>query len=225
MNQDLRESLSAVMDDEGDELSLPRVLKTLEQHPEEADTWRRYHVARSVMKREQAINVSMDFSAQIRARIEQEQQVAESESQPAASRQGKRHAPFSFMGSAAIAAAVSLMVITGVQVFRGGAEGGAATSLPGSNDFALDTSRVSASGNGSMRTNVSLVSLPLFDAQTENGTVNGPIRVNGASTWLMSGEASANDDDAPWARYLASPVQGAGYNPNTVAGYDQVAGQ
>ena len=56
MNQDLRESLSAVMDDEGDELSLPRVLKTLEQHPEEADTWRRYHVARSVMKREQAIS-------------------------------------------------------------------------------------------------------------------------------------------------------------------------
>ncbi|MCM5703253.1 sigma-E factor negative regulatory protein [Larsenimonas salina] len=205
MNQDQRESLSAVMDGEGDELSLPRVLKSLEGNDEMADQWRRYHVARSIMKRERDIDVSMDISAAVRQRIEQEPMVDQAETAKTETakteRTGRRHAPFSFMGSAAIAAAVSLMVITGVQVFRGGDDVGSGTSLPGSNDFALqDASVQGGEGASRLRTNVSLVSLPIFESGAE--AKSGPIRVNASTPWMTEG--SANDSDDAWAQYLST---------------------
>lgn len=135
MNQKVRESLSAVMDGEGDELELRRVLRALAKTPEEGDAWRRYHVARSVMRRERDIDVTVDLSAAIRARIDAQQP-------PAAVREGReegtvrRHGsgPFSFMGGAAVAAAVSLMVITGVQVYRGVGQAPADTPSFASNE-------------------------------------------------------------------------------------------
>lgn len=114
MKDNLRESLSALIDSEGDELELRRVLRALGDSPDAAETWRRYHLARSLMQRDREIDVSTDLSAGIMARIEDEpvpQTVAESES--------RRHGSFSFAGSAAVAAAVSLMVITGAQFYNG----------------------------------------------------------------------------------------------------------
>ncbi|MGJ8513367.1 sigma-E factor negative regulatory protein [Carnimonas bestiolae] len=132
MNDKVRESLSAVMDGEGDELELRRVLKSLSKSPEEADTWRRYHVIGSALRRERDIDVTTDLSAAVHERIEAlhlDQLDGEGSAQAV---HGKRHVgPFSFMGNAAVAAAVSLMVITGVQVYRG-MDSGSATSAPGS---------------------------------------------------------------------------------------------
>ncbi|WP_110676496.1 sigma-E factor negative regulatory protein [Salinicola sp. RZ23] len=110
----VRESFSALMDDEGDEFDLRRVFKQMEAASGEADTWRRYHLARSMMQRERDAVVDIDISADVMAAIAEEPAPGVAEA-PSASR---RHS-FSFMGGAAVAAAVSLMVITGVQVYNG----------------------------------------------------------------------------------------------------------
>ncbi|MCP1363228.1 sigma-E factor negative regulatory protein, partial [Halomonas sp. BBD45] len=72
MKDDLCESLSALMDNEGDELELRRVLKVLDDSPDAAERWRRYHLARSLMQRDRDIDVSADLSAGIMARIKDE---------------------------------------------------------------------------------------------------------------------------------------------------------
>nr|WP_297458811.1 sigma-E factor negative regulatory protein [uncultured Halomonas sp.] len=113
MKDDLRESLSALMDNEGDELELRRALKALDGSPDDAEAWRRYHLARSLMHRDRGIDVSTDLCAGIMARIE-----AEPAPQLAVDTASRRHASLPFSGGAAIAAAVSLMVITGVQFYN-----------------------------------------------------------------------------------------------------------
>ncbi|SDL70813.1 sigma-E factor negative regulatory protein RseA [Modicisalibacter muralis] len=113
MKDDLRESLSALMDNEGDELELRRALKALDGSPGDAEAWRRYHLARSLMHRDRGIDVSTDLCAGIMARIEAEPLPHVSDD--VASR---RHVSLPFGGGAAIAAAVSLMVIGGVQFYN-----------------------------------------------------------------------------------------------------------
>ncbi|MCE9683579.1 sigma-E factor negative regulatory protein [Halomonas alkalisoli] len=113
MSQNARESLSALMDNEGDDLELRRVLKSLEDDPDAADAWRRYHLMRSLMRRDHDIDVSKDLSAGIMARLEEEP-VPALETTPLAPRRSP-----SFARGAGIAAAVSLMVITGVQFYNG----------------------------------------------------------------------------------------------------------
>ncbi|AMD01149.1 sigma-E factor negative regulatory protein [Halomonas chromatireducens] len=113
MSQNARESLSVLMDNEGDDLELRRVLKSLEDDPDAADAWRRYHLMRSLMRRDHDIDVSMDLSAGIMSRLEEEPAPA-LETVPSA----PRRAP-SLARGAGIAAAVSLMVITGVQFYNG----------------------------------------------------------------------------------------------------------
>ncbi|ATJ82271.1 sigma-E factor negative regulatory protein [Halomonas beimenensis] len=112
MSQNARESLSALMDDEGDELELRRVLKSLEDEPDAADAWRRYHLMRSLMRRETDADVATDLSAGIMARLQDEPAPT-----PAASELPRRSLPLA--RSAGIAAAVSLLVITGVQFYNG----------------------------------------------------------------------------------------------------------
>lgn len=113
MKDNLRESLSALMDNEGDELELRRVLKTIDDSPDAAEVWRRYHLARSLMQRDRGVDVSADLAAGVMARIEADPIPA-----PEAGR-SRRHS-LSFAGNAAVAAAVSLMVIAGVQFYDGG---------------------------------------------------------------------------------------------------------
>ncbi|MAM56674.1 MAG: anti-sigma factor [Salinicola sp.] len=110
----VHESFSALMDNEADEFDLRRVLKRLDTASQESDTWRRYHLARSMMRRERDAIVDIDISGDVMAALADEPvPVREPAGQP-----GKRHS-FSMMGGAAVAAAVSLMVITGVQVYNG----------------------------------------------------------------------------------------------------------
>lgn len=110
----VHESFSALMDNEADEFDLRRVLKTMNASSPESDTWRRYHLARSMMRRERDAIVDIDISADVMAALADEPRpVQETPSEPV-----RRHS-FSMMGGAAVAAAVSLMVITGVQVYNG----------------------------------------------------------------------------------------------------------
>ena len=119
----VHESFSALMDNEADEFDLRRVLKTLGTSPQESDTWRRYHLARSMMRRERDAIVDIDISGDVMAALADEPRpVAEPASEPV-----RRHS-FSMMGGAAVAAAVSLMVITGVQVYNGRFGGDTTTS-------------------------------------------------------------------------------------------------
>lgn len=120
MSQNTHASLSALMDGESDELELRRVLKGLDDDGDAADTWRRYHLARSLMQRDKDIDVSVDLSAGIMARISEAS--TESVAPPADLPSRPKRASMSFARGAGIAAAVSLMVMTGVQYFNSGAD-------------------------------------------------------------------------------------------------------
>ncbi|MGP5142714.1 sigma-E factor negative regulatory protein [Vreelandella alkaliphila] len=117
MSHNTRESLSALMDSESDELELRRVLKSLPDDSDAAETWRRYHLARSMMQRERNVDVSIDLSAGIMDRLRDEPAPAlEDDTVVIPTRSGG----LSFARGAGVAAAVSLMVITGVQFFNNG---------------------------------------------------------------------------------------------------------
>lgn len=137
------ESFSALMDNEADEFDLRRALKTLGTSPQESDTWRRYHLARSMMRRERDAIVDIDISGDVMAALADEPRpVAEPASEPV-----RRHS-FSMMGGAAVAAAVSLMVITGVQVYNG--RFGADTTTSSDVAAAGGTSAVNESARASL---------------------------------------------------------------------------
>ncbi|MDP3537001.1 sigma-E factor negative regulatory protein [Halomonas sp. M1] len=129
MSQNTRESLSALMDSESDELELRRVLKSLPDDSDAAETWRRYHLARSMMQRERDVDVSVDLSAGIMARLRDEPAPLLDDEQKGTPVKANG---VSFARGAGVAAAVSLMVITGVQFF--GSNG--STSGQGTGDLA-----------------------------------------------------------------------------------------
>ncbi|EPC03914.1 hypothetical protein L861_01040 [Litchfieldella anticariensis FP35 = DSM 16096] len=225
MNQNARESLSALMDNEGDELELRRVIKMLDESPDDAEVWRRYHLARSLMQRDRSIDASVDLSAGIMARL-QDEPLPEMEKASV-----KRQGAFSFAGSAAIAAAVSLMVITGVQVYNNsGIQGEPSVAVSGggsSSDTAVADSRsaagtqsgqpmtVSNSMDSGVSQRPSLVDLPLFQSPTAN---RGAMTV-GASTetpiFMVPNSRQSQRSDQEQARllqsYLDRHAEGASY--------------
>lgn len=71
MSQIDKESLSALLDNEADDLELRRVLKACEQDTQLLETWERYSLVQSVLH-ESAIPVSPSLSQRIAAQIEAE---------------------------------------------------------------------------------------------------------------------------------------------------------
>ena len=67
------ENLSALMDSELNEFELRRTLKRCDENSEDADTWRRYHLARTLM-REQSVSSTIDISAGVMAAITETEQ-------------------------------------------------------------------------------------------------------------------------------------------------------
>lgn len=104
MSDKMRESLSALMDDEANELELQRVLKQVEDDGELRQTWVRYNATRSVMAGQSAGNLNIDISARVRTAI------AESEAAPSLRQRIGR--PFA---SFAVAASVAATVVLGGQ--------------------------------------------------------------------------------------------------------------
>ncbi|MDO8860762.1 sigma-E factor negative regulatory protein [Haliea sp. E1-2-M8] len=69
MTEQLRESLSALMDDEANELEVQRLLGQLGEDEALRQTWVRYNLARSVISGQPVGRVNLDISQQVSAAI------------------------------------------------------------------------------------------------------------------------------------------------------------
>lgn len=102
----LQESLSALMDNEADELELRRVLAACGEDAEMRAAWSRYQLARSVMHREPVLP-KLDIAAAVSAALAEE----------AAPAQPRRN-PWRNVGRVAVAASVTLAVLAGVRLYH-----------------------------------------------------------------------------------------------------------
>jgi sigma-E factor negative regulatory protein RseA len=109
----MRESLSALLDDEADELELQRVLARIGDDPELRRTWFRYAAARSVVAGHRLDHLNLDISGRVRDAIAREEAVAA----PAGGRLGQRL--LRPLASFAIAASVAAVVVVGGQQLAG----------------------------------------------------------------------------------------------------------
>lgn len=111
MSDSIKESLSALMDDEAGEFEIRKTLKQLDSST--AEVWSRYHLASAILRRETPLQPSLDISARVMAELEQE---------PAYQQVAKPGFGFQWrpLGSVAIAASVTMMVIFGAQTYQGG---------------------------------------------------------------------------------------------------------
>jgi sigma-E factor negative regulatory protein RseA len=69
MSELMRESLSALMDDEANELELERVLARIADDPELRQTWVRYNLVRTVASGQQASHLHLDISSRVREEL------------------------------------------------------------------------------------------------------------------------------------------------------------
>jgi len=69
MSEQLRESLSALMDGEANELEMERVLSRIADDPELRRAWVRYNAARSVLSGQSLVRLDHDISAAVRGAI------------------------------------------------------------------------------------------------------------------------------------------------------------
>ncbi|MCU1721201.1 MULTISPECIES: sigma-E factor negative regulatory protein [Pseudomonas] len=101
----LQESLSAVMDNEADELELRRVLSAMDDSDTRA-TWSRYQVARAAMHKELLLP-KLDIASAVSAALADE-------ATPAKVTRG----PWRTVGRLAVAASVTLAVLVGVRLYN-----------------------------------------------------------------------------------------------------------
>jgi len=107
-SESLRETLSALMDDEAEQLELRRVLHAGEQDPDVRRSWERYQLARSVMHKE-SWQPGIDLSAGIAAALADEPVPAAAPT--VAPTRWKMQ-----LGRVAVAASVTLAVLVGVRM-------------------------------------------------------------------------------------------------------------
>ena len=69
MSEMMRESLSALMDDEANELELERVLAKVAGDPELRQAWVRYNLVRAVAGGQHPAHPELDVSARVRAAV------------------------------------------------------------------------------------------------------------------------------------------------------------
>ena len=106
MSERLRESLSALMDDEANELEVERVLSQIGDNSELRQTWIRYHRVRGALAAQPQSSTTIDISASVRAAIDNDTAEAEA---PLRERLWRPVASF------AVAASVAATVVLGGQ--------------------------------------------------------------------------------------------------------------
>jgi sigma-E factor negative regulatory protein RseA len=125
MSEKLRESLSAIVDDEADEFELRRVLDELEKNPELKTSWDRYHLIGSVMRQERSQRAD-NLRERVWLALDVEQVPGSSDSEDAllelVSVQAPRRPWLGWMTGLAVAASVALAVIIGVGGYTGSNE-------------------------------------------------------------------------------------------------------
>ncbi|MCR4302560.1 MAG: sigma-E factor negative regulatory protein [Sulfuricaulis sp.] len=104
--EDMKEKLSALVDNELNDLDERRVLTALEQDAELRNTWERYHLVRSALRQDMDTLLSPEMAKRVAARIEME---------PANVASFRRQKITRFVGTFAIAASVAAIAIAGVQ--------------------------------------------------------------------------------------------------------------
>jgi len=101
----LQESLSAVMDNEADELELRRVLSALDD-VDTRETWARYQIARAAMHKDLLLP-RLDIAAAVSAALEDETAPAK-----------VSRSPWRNLGRLAVAASVTVAVLAGVRLYN-----------------------------------------------------------------------------------------------------------
>jgi len=133
MSDKVLEEVSALMDGEATELELHRVLKCAEDELEVRKKWQRYHLARSVFRGETRENANgfaaMDISLCVSEAITDEPAYALLSDDSAVQRTWKRMVKP--IGSVAVAASVSAMVVFGWQSMNGVTQFGASPLAAG----------------------------------------------------------------------------------------------
>jgi len=104
-----RETLSALMDDEASELELHRAMREVGEDDSLNETWSRYHLAASAMRKELPLDF-VDSSAELRAAINM---ALVSEPVPQRAAQWPQS-----LGRVAIAASVAVLAIFGAQQYQ-----------------------------------------------------------------------------------------------------------
>lgn len=112
MTEQLRESLSALMDDEANELELERVLSRIGQDGELRNTWVRYQAVRAAASGQAGPSMDWDVSAGVMAAIAEQ-------ASPASARWQRMLRP---LGGLAVAASVAAVVVVGGQQWYGTAQ-------------------------------------------------------------------------------------------------------
>lgn len=105
MSEKMRESLSALIDDESNELELQRLLKQMDEDTELRQTWVRYQAARTAMHGHETAHIQLDISARVRDAIDDE----------GASRSSLKERLLRPVASFAVAASVAATVVIGGQ--------------------------------------------------------------------------------------------------------------
>lgn len=105
-DEHMKEKLSALADNELDELEERRVLAALKGDAALRGTWERYHLVRSALRQELEIVVAQDVTEQVAKRIE---------SEPSHVSSFRHHRTARLVGTLAIAASVAAIAIVGVQ--------------------------------------------------------------------------------------------------------------
>ena len=160
MKQPVRESISALLDDEANELDLQRILKELEGDADSAGTWQRYHLQSATMRNELGSFSHMDISSRVRESINDEFADA---SLAAAPRKafGAWVKPFT---SVAVAASVTAAILTSTQLYNAVAGGGAPTeaalAVSGNVSAVMANSQTVGFGNAVPRTSASMAVAP-----------------------------------------------------------------
>lgn len=112
MSDSLRESISALVDDEAQELELHRVLSNMEKDEQLRATWKRFQVASFSMKRQMDCRYDLDISGRVSAALADEPSI-EIESSIEKSRFGGILKP---LLSTAVAASAAFLVVFAVQM-------------------------------------------------------------------------------------------------------------
>ena len=124
MNDRVRESLSAVMDNEANELELERVLSQVGENQELRDSWSRYQIARGAITGQAQSLTGLDISASVREAI-----AAEAPAETQGTGESFRDRFLRPLASLAVAASVTATVVIGGQQLSqiGASEQGAAS--------------------------------------------------------------------------------------------------
>ena len=105
------ESISALLDNQGNDLDVRRVLREAEDSDHVRAKWQRYHVASAILRNEPSAAMPVDLSEHLRAEI------AVEPSHSFTSTGGKARKWLDAMAKSGIAAAVALGLLVGVQQY------------------------------------------------------------------------------------------------------------